>query len=195
MFCTFRWAPEAVWDIKQNAYMVFWASSLYATNDTAHAGTSYHRILKSTTTDFKSFTPAEVYIDYGWSVIDTTMVHDTSTGTYYRFNKDERSPSSGTPDSKFIAQEKSNSITGTWTGVVAGIGKGVLTRGEGPTVFKSNTVANKVRTYNAVPSTKKLKLFISGTCLSTSMEVIVLLIVEDSDMAVNFNHRPRICTV
>lgn len=138
------WAPEAVWDPQQNAYMVFWASSLYAANDTAHAGTSYHRILSSTTTDFKTFTPAKVYIDYGWSVIDTTMVRDATTGIYYRFNKDERSPSSDTPDSKFIAQEKSTSVTGNWTGVVAGIGKGVLTRGEGPTVFKSNTVANKV---------------------------------------------------
>ncbi|KAF8760896.1 peptidase S8 family [Rhizoctonia solani] len=137
------WAPEAIWDPQQSAYIVFWASSLYAANDTAHTGTSYHRILRSTTTDFKSFTPAQVYIDYGWSVIDTTMVRDTTTGTYYRFNKDERSPSSNTPDSKFIAQEKSSSVTGTWSGVVAGIGKGVLTRGEGPTVFKSNTEANK----------------------------------------------------
>ncbi|CAE6382613.1 unnamed protein product, partial [Rhizoctonia solani] len=137
------WAPEAIWDPKQNAYMVFWASSLYSADDTAHTGSSYHRILRSTTTDFKTFTPAQVYIDYGWSVIDTTMVQDTTTGTYYRFNKDERSPSSDTPDSKFIAQEKSTSVTGAWTGVVAGIGKGVLTRGEGPTVFKSNTVANK----------------------------------------------------
>jgi len=137
------WAPEAIWDPNQNAYMVFWASSLYATNDTSHTGTSYHRILRSTTIDFKTFTPAEVYIDYGWSVIDTTMVRDTTTGTYYRFNKDTRSPTADTPDSKFIAQEKSNSVLGSWTAVVAGIGKGVLTRGEGPTVFKSNTVANK----------------------------------------------------
>ncbi|KAJ1311027.1 hypothetical protein OPQ81_009533 [Rhizoctonia solani] len=137
------WAPEAIWDPQQSAYVVFWASSLYTANDTAHTGASYHRILRSTTTDFKTFSPAEIYIDYGWSVIDTTMVQDTTTGTYYRFNKDERSPSSDTPDSKFIAQEKGSSVTGIWTGVVAGIGKGVLTRGEGPTVFKSNTVANK----------------------------------------------------
>ncbi|CAE6449862.1 unnamed protein product, partial [Rhizoctonia solani] len=137
------WAPEAIWDPQQETYVVFWASSLYAVNDTAHTGSLYQRILKSTTIDFKTFTAAQIYIDYGWTVIDTTMVHDTSTGTYYRFNKDILSPGGDTPDSKFVTQEKSNSVTGAWTGVSVGIGKGVVTRGEGPTVFKSNTVANK----------------------------------------------------
>lgn len=71
------------------------------------------------------------------------MVLDTTTRTYYRFNKDDRSLAADTPDSKFITQEKSRCVLGNWTEVVAGIGKGSITRGEGPTVFKSNTVASK----------------------------------------------------
>ncbi|QRW05379.1 glycoside hydrolase family 43 protein [Ceratobasidium sp. AG-Ba] len=137
------WAPEAIWDPTQNAYMVFWASQIFAANDTAHTGTSYQRILISTTTDFKTFAPAQTYVDYGRTVIDTTMILDTVTKTYYRFNKDVRNAAGNTADSNFITQEKSNSILGAWSEVKAGIGRGIMTRGEGPTVFKSNTVANK----------------------------------------------------
>ncbi|KAG9104500.1 hypothetical protein FRC06_001881 [Ceratobasidium sp. 370] len=137
------WAPEAIWDPAQKAYMVFWASQIFAANDTQHTGSSYQRILRSTTTDFKSFSPAETYIDYGRTVIDTTTILDTTTQTYYRFNKDVRNLAGNTADSNFVTQEKSSSVLGTWTEVRAGIGKGIMTRGEGPTVFKSNTVANK----------------------------------------------------
>lgn len=137
------WAPEAVWDPAQNKYMVFWASSLYAANDTAHTGSSYHRILRATTTDFITFSTPEVYIDYGYAVIDTTLAYDSSTSTYYRFSKDERANSASAPNGKFVFQEKSSSILGTWSSVAVGIGKGTVSRGEGPTVFKSNTEANK----------------------------------------------------
>ena len=140
----FSWAPEAIWDPSQKKYIVFWASALYAANDASHTGTTYDRILRSTTTDFHTFTPAEVYIDYGRTVIDTTMVFDATSGIYYRFNKDVRTPTGNIPDSQFITQEKSKSVLGTWTEVATGIGKGSITRGEGPTVFKSNTVASKV---------------------------------------------------
>ncbi|KAG9077766.1 hypothetical protein FS749_010310 [Ceratobasidium sp. UAMH 11750] len=137
------WAPEAIWDPAQNAYMVFWASQIFAANDTQHTGSSYQRILRSTTKDFKTFTPAQVYIDYSRTVIDTTIAFDTTTQTYYRFNKDVRNLAGNTADSNFITQEKSSSVLGAWTEIKAGIGKGIMTRGEGPTVFKSNTVANK----------------------------------------------------
>ncbi|QRV76472.1 glycoside hydrolase family 43 protein [Ceratobasidium sp. AG-Ba] len=137
------WAPEAVWDPSQNKYMVFWASSLYATSDTSHTGSSYHRIMRATTTDFKTFSTAEVYIDYGYPVIDTTIAYDSASSTYYRFSKDERGNSASTPNGKFPFEERSSSLLGSWSSVAVGIGKGSVSRGEGPTVFKSNTVANK----------------------------------------------------
>ncbi|KAJ1311028.1 hypothetical protein OPQ81_009534 [Rhizoctonia solani] len=117
------WAPEAIWDPSQNKYMVFWASSLYAANDTAHTGSSYHRILRATTTDFVTFSAPEVYIDKGWAVIDTTFAYDPSTSTYYR--------------------RKGSSLSGSFSLIKEGIGKGSISRGEGPTVFKSNTESNK----------------------------------------------------
>ncbi|KAG8681265.1 hypothetical protein FRC12_020449 [Ceratobasidium sp. 428] len=137
------WAPEAVWDPSQNKYIVFWASSLYAANDPNHTGSSYHRIMSATTTDFKTFSTAQVYIDKGYSVIDTTIAYDSSSSTYYRFSKDERANSASTPNGKFPFEEKGSSLSGSWSTVAVGIGKGSVSRGEGPTVFKSNTVANK----------------------------------------------------
>ncbi|CAE6382586.1 unnamed protein product [Rhizoctonia solani] len=137
------WAPEAIWDPSQNKYMVFWASSLYAANDTAHTGASYHRILRATTTDFKTFSAPEVYIDKGWAVIDTTFAYDSSTSTYYRFSKDERANSSSAPNGKFVFQEKGSSLGGSFSLIKEGVGKGSVSRGEGPTVFKSNTESNK----------------------------------------------------
>lgn len=151
--------------------MVFWASSLYAANDTAHTGSSYHRILRATTTDFITFSTPQVYIDYGWSVIDTTITYDSSTSTYYRFNKDERTNSASAPNGKFVFEEKSSNILGTWSSIVAGIGKGTISRGEGPTVFKSNTVANKVRYGILLSRNKNLTLQFSGICLLMSLAV------------------------
>jgi hypothetical protein len=136
------WAPEAIYDPKQDAYMVFWASALYPPNDSAHRSTSYYRILNSMTKDFKTFSTPQVYIDTGWSVIDTTIVLDPQTQKYYRFSKDERSKS---PNGKFIFQEVSDNLSGPWKPIKDGIGKGMISRGEGPTVFPSNTIPNKVR--------------------------------------------------
>jgi large repetitive protein len=135
------WAPEAIYDPKEDVYMVFWASALYPQSDTAHKSTSYYRILRSMTKDFKTFSASEIYIDTGWSVIDLTMVLDPQTQKYYRFSKDERSKS---PNGKFIFQESSDDPAGPWKLIKDGIGKGMILRGEGPTVFKSNTIPNKV---------------------------------------------------
>ncbi|KAE9986203.1 hypothetical protein EG327_004418 [Venturia inaequalis] len=134
------WAPEAIYDPASGSYMTFWASSLFPENDPSHTGPSYYRILKSTTTDFRNFSTPEVWINTGWSVIDTTVVHDSKTNKYYRFSKDERS---GAPNGKFVFQESAPSLSGPWTLIKSGIGKGSIKQGEGPTVFQSNTDPNK----------------------------------------------------
>ncbi|MER5514350.1 family 43 glycosylhydrolase [Streptomyces sp. NPDC002763] len=130
------WAPEAFYDAELGEYVVFWASKLYA--DEAHSGDTYNRMMYATTRDFHTFSEPKVWIDRGWSVIDSTMIqHD---GTYYRLSKDERNNTSSTPDSKFVFEEKSDSILAAdWTPVAAGIGKGAMSAAEGPLVFKSNT--------------------------------------------------------
>ncbi|MFJ3669503.1 family 43 glycosylhydrolase [Streptomyces sp. NPDC090106] len=130
------WAPEAFYDAERGEYVVFWASKLYA--DDAHSGDTYNRMMYATTRDFYTFSEPRVWIDRGYSVIDSTMIrHD---GTYYRLSKDERNNTSSTPNSKFIFQEKSDSILDpSWTAVAEGIGKGAMSAAEGPLVFKSNS--------------------------------------------------------
>ncbi|MGJ5893306.1 family 43 glycosylhydrolase [Streptomyces niveiscabiei] len=130
------WAPEAYYDSKLGEYVVFWASKLY--DNEAHSGDTYNRMMYATTRDFYTFSEPKVWVDRGYSVIDSTVIkHDD---TYYRLSKDERNNTSSTPNSKFIFEEKSDSLLNTsWTPVAEGIGKGTMSAAEGPLVFKSNT--------------------------------------------------------
>ncbi|MGI5198431.1 family 43 glycosylhydrolase [Streptomyces sp. CA-288835] len=130
------WAPEAYYDEKLGEYVVFWASKLY--DNEAHTGDTYNRMMYATTRDFHTFSEPKVWIDRGYSVIDSTMIeHD---GTYHRLSKDERNNTSSTPNSKFIFHEKSDSILDpSYDFVAEGIGKGEMSAAEGPLVFKSNT--------------------------------------------------------
>lgn len=131
------WAPEAYYDSTIGSYVVFWASSLYADNDTNRTGATYHRMLYVTTRDFVTFSAPTVWQDAGMSRIDSTVLQEGST--FYRFTKDEGASGTGCSD---IIQEKSSSLRATlssWTRVAACIGKNAGTSAvEGPTVFKSN---------------------------------------------------------
>ncbi|MER5754693.1 family 43 glycosylhydrolase [Streptomyces sp. NPDC002088] len=132
------WAPEAYWDDSLGEYVVFWASKLYADDDPDHTGSTYNKMLYATTKDFRTFSEPKVWDDPGYSVIDSTVVKYKDS--YYRYTKDERDPSSSSPCSKFITGEKSTSLTSTKYDFVSDcIGSGSIDRGEGPTVFKSNT--------------------------------------------------------
>ncbi|MFJ5306265.1 family 43 glycosylhydrolase [Streptomyces sp. NPDC088350] len=132
------WAPEACWDDSLGEYVVFWASKLYADDDPGHTGSTYNRMLYATTKDFRTFSDPKVWDDPGHSVIDSTVVRYKDT--YYRYTKDERDTAAGSPCSKFITGEKSTSLTSTSYDFVSEcIGSGAIERGEGPTVFKSNT--------------------------------------------------------
>ena len=139
--CT--WAPEAVWDDEHGEFFVFWASTLYDPADAGHDGDSHHRMMYATTTDFVTFSPARVWSDPGYSVIDSTLVrHD---GWWYRFTKDERDPSSSSPTSKFITAERSRDLRSTaYEPVTDGIGRTTdlgpgVEHGEGPVVVPSPT--------------------------------------------------------
>jgi len=137
------WAPEAYYDETIGAYVVFWASKLYAEDDPDHTGNTYNRMMYATTRDFVTFSEAQVWVDPGYSVIDSTVTqHD---GQYYRFTKDERNNTSSTPCSKFILAEKATELRSTdYEFITDCIGKanslgGGINQGEGPTIFKSNT--------------------------------------------------------
>ncbi|MFD9441786.1 family 43 glycosylhydrolase [Streptomyces sp. NPDC060006] len=132
------WAPEAYWDDELGEFVVFWASKLYADDDPEHTGSTYNRMMFATTKDFRTFSEPKIWDDPGYSVIDSTVVQHK--GTYYRYTKDERDPTSSSPCSKFVTAEKSTSLTDTSYDFVSDcIGSGSIDRGEGPTVFRSNT--------------------------------------------------------
>ncbi|WP_457972819.1 immunoglobulin-like domain-containing protein [Arthrobacter sp. D1-17] len=137
------WAPEAHYDEKIGAYVVYWASKIYNANDPAHAGGTHNKMMYSTTRDFRTFTEAKVWNDPGNSVIDSTVIKEGDT--FYRFTKDEGRVS-GCLD---IMQEKSDDLLAVdlpatnprnWALMGNCIGKKAGTGGvEGPTIVKSNT--------------------------------------------------------
>lgn len=131
------WAPEAYYDETLGQFVVFWASKLYSPNDPNHTGDTYNRMMYATTSDFRTFSAAQVWVDKGYSTIDSTLTKHN--GTYYRFTKDERS-SSQSACGKFILAEKSATILNRNYSFVADcIGNNAIRQGEGPLVFKSNT--------------------------------------------------------
>lgn len=120
--CT--WAPEAIYDRERKMYMVYWASQA------AFDGFKKQRIYRAYTKDFKTFTPAEIYIDNEESAIDTCILENE--GTYYRFTKDETH--------KAVTMMKSKSLSKGWEDVktytVNGQKGDTVIGFEGPTIFK-----------------------------------------------------------
>ncbi|ULT57335.1 Ig-like domain-containing protein [Neobacillus drentensis] len=130
------WAPEIVYDDTTGEYIVFWASVLFGNEE--HTDWTHNRIMYSKTRDFYTFTEPKEYFDPGYSVIDTTMIK--YDGKVYRFTKDERNNSTSSPNGKFVFEEVGNSVFDpSFNLIKEGIGKGSISAGEGPTVFKSNT--------------------------------------------------------
>ncbi|KAK7961573.1 uncharacterized protein PG986_002398 [Apiospora aurea] len=130
------WAPEAYYDAEIGQYVVFWASTLYAESDPNHTDATYHRMMYATTSDFVTFSQAQVWQDAGTSRIDTTVLK--AGDVYYRFTKDEGSVTGCTD----IIQERSDTLLAAppqWTTVTSCIGKNAgLAAVEGPTVFQAN---------------------------------------------------------
>lgn len=129
------WAPEAFWDPERQAYIVFWASEIYST--TNRNNSTYHKMMYAMTRDFIHFSDAEVWVDKGYSTIDSTLIQHGDQ--YYRFTKDERSASESACG-KFILSETATSLADLdWAFQTECIGSGSIARGEGPLIFKSNT--------------------------------------------------------
>lgn len=135
------WAPEIFYDETTGDYTIFWASSIYT--NPAHTGTIRQRIMYVKTRDFRTVTAAQTYFDPGYAVIDTTMIKHGDQ--IFRFTKDERNASTSNPFGKHVFQEVGNSVLDpAWSLIKRGVGASSdptigIRRGEGPTVFKSNT--------------------------------------------------------
>ncbi|MGW0710067.1 glycoside hydrolase family 43 protein [Streptomyces sp. NPDC002643] len=106
------WAPEAIWDPASHSYVLYWA-----TNGNLN-GVQKHRIYYAHTTDFRTITAPQIYIDRPGTqeIIDTQIVEVPSGIGDYRYVR-----ASGDGQ---ITIEGSDSILGTWTtlGNLSGIG-------------------------------------------------------------------------
>lgn len=75
------WAPDLCYDAGRSRYQITWATTI-------GTGSLDHRLYYTTTTDFKTFSEAQLLFDPGYSCIDGTIL---TTGDQYRLIfKDER---------------------------------------------------------------------------------------------------------
>ena len=121
------WAPEAIWDPASNAYIVYWAT-ISPLN-----GTDKPRIYYAKTTDFRTFTAPQMYIDRPGTqgIIDTQIIEVAGSIGGFKYVR-----ASGDGQ---ITVEGSQSVLGSWTtiGDLSQIGlTGKMV--EGPILFKFN---------------------------------------------------------
>lgn len=108
------WAPAMYYVPAQKSWLLFWSSTIPGRfpGDDAGDGGLNHRIWSTTTVDFKAFTPATVYFNPGYSVIDATLFPAPGTSAPYRLIfKDERK----TPLRKFLLTAEGKTMEGPWT--------------------------------------------------------------------------------
>jgi hypothetical protein len=97
------WAPEAIWNPATNDYVVYWATN------SLRDGVTKHRIWYVRTSDFRTFTAPQLYIDRGsgQGIIDTQIIEVPGSVGGYRYY---RASADG-----HITIEASNSVLGSWT--------------------------------------------------------------------------------
>ncbi|MEO7124215.1 MAG: glycoside hydrolase family 43 protein [Lacisediminihabitans sp.] len=126
------WAPKAYWSVRENRWLVFWASAIFD-DDRSHA--EYQRMMVSATSDFQEFTPTVVHLDAGHDIIDLTFLEDR--GVWYRFSVNALSATPQADVGHHILEEVGRALEDQQYETLAiDIGKDVMVRAEGPAVSK-----------------------------------------------------------
>jgi hypothetical protein len=107
------WAPALYYDTAKKHWLIFWSSTIPGRfpGDTSGDNNLNHRIFSTTTTDFKTLTPAKLFFDPGYSVIDATLIKTGST--YTLIFKDERK----TPLKKVLQTATGPTLEGPWSNI------------------------------------------------------------------------------
>ena len=85
------WAPELFYDAHGKQFIVLWASTIPGRfPDHLEPHDNNHRMYFTTTRDFKTFTPAKLFLDPDFSVIDCQILPDG--GRYVLLLKDNTRP-------------------------------------------------------------------------------------------------------
>lgn len=126
------WAPKAFWSPARSAWLVFWASALFAPN-TARGPGSHQRMMMAETADFRTFGKPEVYLDPGHDVIDATFLVDG--GRWYRFSANAQGSAEDPGRGCHIFGEVGASLEDpAFAALTEDIGKGFMVQAEGPAV-------------------------------------------------------------
>ena len=107
------WAPALYYEPDHKRWLIFWSSTIPGRFPGDNSGDNglNHRIFYTTTSDFINLTPAKVFFDPGYSVIDATLVHTGSN--YHLIFKDERK----TPLKKVLQVASGPSMEGPWSNI------------------------------------------------------------------------------
>ena len=84
------WAPEITYDKRSGQYMIYWATTIdgrFPETAEPREQNLSHRMYAVTTKDFESFSPTFLLYDYGFNVIDSTIITDGDR--FVMFLKDE----------------------------------------------------------------------------------------------------------
>jgi alpha-L-fucosidase len=85
------WAPELFYDKPNDRFIICWASTIPGRfPDYQEEHNNNHRMYYTTTRDFKTLTPAKLFFDPDFSIIDCTIVKDR--GRYVLVLKDNSRP-------------------------------------------------------------------------------------------------------
>lgn len=126
------WAPKAFWSRERNAWLVFWASALFAPGEDRAPG-SHQRMMVAQTTDFRSFGDPSIYLDQGHDVIDATFLEDG--GRFYRFSANAQPPGGLPGQGQHIFAEVGRSLEDpAFEPLARDIGRQSMVRAEGPAV-------------------------------------------------------------
>lgn len=123
------WAPELFYDDVEQQFIIIWASTLpFRFEKGIEDEDNNHRMYYTTTRDFENFSPAKLFFDPGFSVIDAVIVK-ADTGKYVLVLKDNTRPN------RNIKIAFADRATGPYTNVSAPFTESFT---EGPTVTKVN---------------------------------------------------------
>jgi hypothetical protein len=149
------WAPELYYDSETKQYIIIWASTIpHRFPKGVEDEDNNHRLYYTTTKDFQTFTPARLFLDPGFSVIDAVVVKPAA-GKYTLVLKDNTRPE------RDIKVAFGPHATGLYTNVSRAFTPNFT---EGPTVAKVNNEwliyfdAYRDKYYGAV-KTKDFKTF------------------------------------
>ena len=184
------WAPELYYDSETQQYIIIWASTIpHRFPKGAEDEDNNHRLYYTTTKDFQTFTPAKLFMDPGFSVIDAVVVK-RAAGKYTLVLKDNTRPE------RDIKVASGPHAAGPYTNVSRAFTPNFT---EGPTVAKVNNEwliyfdAYRDKYYGAV-KTKDFKTFTDisdqvylpvghkhGTIVKVSESILDGLLVPQQD--------------